>query len=73
MLRLTDENVAAIKETLLKRLPGCYLSKEDVQELKEKTGLNHATILKFADHFRYNHKVEDREAALRAETSFEKV
>jgi hypothetical protein len=65
MSRMQEEHVAIIKEKLLKRLPDCKLTPDDVKEIAEKTGVIGAMILKWANHFRSHHAVADREAALR--------
>ena len=38
---------------MVKRLPDCYFTQADVEEMIDKTGLNAAQILQWAENLRY--------------------
>jgi len=73
MPRFQDEHVAALKRAMLKRVPECLFTPEDVEQITEETGLNHAQIQCWGENLRYRLKAEDREGFLRSDGSSEKV
>ena len=73
MPRFEDFHVTLLKSTMLARLPECLFTKEDTDELVNKTGLARAQILHWAENMRTRVKPDDREAFLRSEGSSEEV
>ena len=65
MPRFQDEHVAALKAVMLKRVPECLFTAEDVEQLIKETGLNHAQILEWARHFRFRVEADQREIYLK--------
>ena len=55
-----DEYTVVLKKTMLQRVPGCMMTKEDIESVQAKTGLSVAQIRTWADNFRHNHQVADR-------------
>ena len=52
MTRFTEETVQCLKETMRKRMPDCYFTKEDVEAIKAQTDLNELQILHWAANLR---------------------
>jgi len=67
MPRFQDEHVAALKRVMLKRVPECLFTPEDVEQIEGETGLNHAQILEWAHHFRFRVAEDDREKNLKGQ------
>ena len=73
MPRFDESFLTPLKAIMLKRLPGCVFTAEDVLELNGK-GLVKAQIESWEDNFRRRHvTTEERETFLRAEKTDEKV
>ena len=63
--RFRDESIAALNKALLRRVPDCRFTPEDVEELKQSEDLSEAQINMFAAHFRHrNPDVENRRNVL---------
>ena len=58
--RFQDSNRGPIRQRLLLRAPGCFLTADDVEALHLSEGLDKAQILKYASHFRDRVAEEDR-------------
>ena len=65
MPRFQDEHVAALKTVMLKRVPECLFTAEDVEQLVKETGLNYAQINEWAKNFRFRVEVDQREKHLK--------
>jgi hypothetical protein len=53
-----------MNQVLLRRVPDCIYTAEDIAELKQSEGLDDAQIIIFAKNFRARVKNEDRALAL---------
>ena len=53
MPRFQDEHVTALKRVMLKRVPECLFTPEDVKQIADETGLNHAQIDHWAENLRW--------------------
>ena len=65
MPRFLNSHVAFIKRTMLPRAPACLFCKEDVELIKQETGLDDTQIQQWGKHFRLRYASEEREKALR--------
>ena len=69
-----EDAVKVLKQQMMARLPECYFTQDDVNEIMEKTGLNAAQILQWAEHLRLRiPKQSEREQTLRGDESFSQV
>jgi hypothetical protein len=74
MPRFDEEAVKVLKQQMVKRLPECYFTQADIDELMTETGLNAAQIMQWSDNLRFRIPVQtEREATLRDDESFNKV
>jgi len=70
MPRFDEEAVKVLKQQMVKRLPECYFTQEDVEEMVNKTGLNSAQVLQWAENVRYRIPVQtERESALQEDST----
>jgi len=74
MPRFDEEAVKVLKQKMIKRLPECYFTQVDIDELMTETGLNAAQIMQWSDNLRFRIPVQtDREATLHGDESSTKV
>ena len=74
MPRFNEEAVKVLKQQMIKRLPECFFTQEDIKEIQEKTELNAAQIGQWADNFRFRiSDITKRESTLRDNESADKV
>ena len=74
MPRFNEEAVKVLKQQMVKRLPECFFTQADVEEITEQTGLDAAQVVQWAEHFRYRIPTQtERESALREDESSNKV
>jgi hypothetical protein len=62
--RFREESIVVMNQVLLRRVPDCIYTAEDIAELKQSEGLDDAQIIIFAKNFRARMKNEDRALAL---------
>ena len=58
--RFRDESIIVMNRTLLRRVPDCIYTAEDIADLQQSEGLDTAQIIIFAQNFRARTKMEDR-------------
>ena len=58
--RFRDESIVVMNQVLLRRVPDCIYTAEDIAELKRSEGLDDAQIIIYAQNFRARSKKEDR-------------
>jgi len=71
MPRFQDEHVSTLKRVMLKRVPECLFTPEDVDLIAEETGLNSAQIMEWAKNFRFRFSLEERENNLKEQKKME--
>jgi hypothetical protein len=73
MPRFAEEDVRYLKDIITLRLPGCYFTSGDVEDIKAKTGLEDVQIQTWADHMRYRVPIEKRVDYLATYEEYDKV
>jgi hypothetical protein len=58
--RFRDESIVVMNQVLLRRVPDCIYTAEDIAELQQSEGLDDAQIIIFAQNFRARTKKQDR-------------
>lgn len=74
MPRFEERFVQILKQQMAKRLPECYFTQSDIEEIVKNTGLNAAQVSEWAENFRKRiHSPTERENALCGDESSNKV
>ena len=73
MSRFPEASVACLKQVMLSRAPEFYFRPEDEPVIGQRTGLNSAQIMKWAELFRYRYKTEKERMEFLTSDGSEKV
>jgi hypothetical protein len=73
MSRFPEASVTCLKQVMLSRAPEFYFKPEDESVIGQRTGLNSAQIMKWAEHFRMRYATEKERMEFLTSDGSEKV